>query len=465
MEFEIILLKSLLFNSEFFGKVMPILQKKYFVDLGNQELFSILKNHYSSYKITPSLTEVIATIKNVPNEILRKSIITQIQKVSKVQESHNLDFMLDETVKFIKDAIFTEALILGSDALTEKNETKKIKSKALMEEMSKVSIDSDLGLDFDNIEEMIKYYQEKLIGIKTQHTELNKRLGTGFLPKTLSVICAASGVGKSLLMTDLISGHIKDNKNILLVSMEMSDKETMKRVHANVLDFPINDLKEVDPNSIRNKYNEVKSSGKLFIKEYPNGTFSALMLEQLIESYKIEKGIEFDIVYLDYLGIMKSDLVTPSAGLYSYIKSIVEEVRAVSIKKEIPIVSASQLGRAAFGNTEAGNENISDSVGTVQTADFICFLLQTDSMKEDKKMTVKVTKNRFTGITDSWDMDINYSRMRFSDCLVQKSTIGEKECNDIIDNTMRNEIIAIKNKQNSLTEDFSEDEIMNFLDL
>ena len=78
-------------------------------------------------------------------------------------------------------------------------------------------------------------------------------------------------------------------------------------------------------------YNNMKlegKTGKLFIKDYPSGSFSGLMLDQLIESYKIEKGIVFDIVFVDYVGIMKSDRVSPNAGLYSYIKSIAEEVRA-----------------------------------------------------------------------------------------------------------------------------------------
>ena len=55
---------------------------------------------------------------------------------------------------------------------------------------------------------MIWYFSERNIGILTEHAEFNKRLGTGFLPGTLSVICAAQGVGKSLLMCDLISGFI-----------------------------------------------------------------------------------------------------------------------------------------------------------------------------------------------------------------------------------------------------------------
>jgi hypothetical protein len=39
-------------------------------------------------------------------------------------------------------------------------------------------------------------------------------------------------------------------------------------------------------------------------------------------------------------------------GLYSYVKSITEEVRAVAVKRDIPIVSASQLNRCLHGDSK-----------------------------------------------------------------------------------------------------------------
>lgn len=439
-EFESILLKKLTHNNEYFGKVMPILKRKYFHDIGNQELFSLIKDYYGEYKSIPSLTELVAKVKNVSNAEIRNEIIKSLQSISKTDEVQNTQFMCDETVSWVKDAMYLEALQLGSDGLMKKDDKLKLKAQKILEERSKVTIDSDLGLDFDDIDTMIEYYSERMTGIRTQHKEFNKRLGAGFLPGTLSVILAASGVGKSLMMTDLISGMIKNNKNILLVSLEMADKEIMKRVHANAMDLPINSLLDLSKTSgelseiskersIINKeqiisaYNRMKidgTCGKFFVKDYPSGSFSPLMLEQLVESYRVEKNIKFDIIFIDYIGIMKSDLLSPSAGLYSYIKSIAEEVRASAKKLGLPIISASQLNRSATNNIdEADNSNVSDSMGTVMTADFMLFLLQNEQMKEKKEIVCKITKNRFAGRTDTWMMNIDYEHMRFNDVLIQ----------------------------------------------
>ena len=447
-EFENILLKKLTHNNEYFNKVMPILKKQYFGDIGNQELFALIKEHYKNYKNSPTLTELVASVKNVSNAEIRSEMIKSLQAVNATEEVQNIQFLCDETVSWVKDAMYMAALQIGSDGLMKKDDNLKLKAQKILEERAKVSIDADLGLDFDDIDTMIEYYSERMTGIKTQHKELNARLGPGFLPGTLSVILAASGVGKSLLMTDLISGMIKNNKNILLISLEMSDKEIMKRVHANAMDLPINSLLDlsktegelsrlerpiIDKQQILAAYNNMKLSGtcgKFFVKDYPSGAFSSLMLEQLVESYQMEKDVKFDIIFVDYIGIMKSDLLSPSAGLYSYIKSIAEEVRSTAKKLQLPIVSASQLNRSATNNIdEADNSNVSDSMGTVMTADFMLFLLQNEQMKEKKEIVCKITKNRFAGKTDTWMMNIDYEHMRFYDMIIQGNAFTETSDN------------------------------------
>lgn len=462
-EFEHILLKKLIFSSEYFGKVLPILKSEYFANIGNQELFKLIKNYYNKYRDVPSLTELVGSVKNVSNSEIRSEIIDSLQTINKTEEVKNIEFMCDETVSWVKDAIYLKSLQVGSDGLMKKDENLKKQAKQLMEEMSKISIDTELGLSFDNIEDMIKYYQERNIGIRTQHKELNKRLGAGFLPGTLSIILAAAGIGKSLMGSDLLSGMLKNNKNILYISLEMQDKEVMKRVHANALGLPINSLIDlskteselekitdrpvIDKEQVISAYNKLKTSGncgKLYIKDYPPGTFSALMLEQLIESYKIEKNIEFDLVFLDYLGIAKSDLISPSAGLYSYVKSIAEEFRGVAKKMNIALLSASQLNRGSINNTETvDNSAVSDSVGTTQTADFMLFLLQDEEMKERNEIVCKCTKNRFTGRTDTWLMGIDYEHMRFFDMIVQNP----------MSNAEVSSVIGIEN-ESAIDEDF-----------
>lgn len=481
--FEYLVLKSLVHDGEFFNKCFNLLKSDYFKEFGNKELFKLLKEYYSEYKERPQEIALAALIKNVVNVETRKTIIESLKKLNSLELNKNTQFMCNETIKFIKDAIYYKALEIGSEGLMNKDESKMKKAQGMFEEMSKIQIDSNLGLDFDNIQEQIDYYSKREVGIRTQHKSFNKRLGSGFLPGTLNVILAAQGVGKSLLMCDFISGMLLKNKNILMVSLEMSPNEMLKRIQANVFNIDANsfcDLSKTDgeiqnlerpcttKEKILDAYNKVKlsgSCGKLFIKEYPAGSFSSLMLQDLVEKFKVEKDIKFDIIFIDYLGIMKSDLVSPNVGLYSYIKSIGEEVRAFAVKNSIAVISASQLNRASVNKTDGvDNSMIADSIGTAATADFMVFLLQTEEMKQKSEMLCKITKNRYTGITDSFVMNIDYPKMKFSDidqnkdlpenALVDFKTVEQKEkaesfAKKEISEINKNSFNAIKKADNS----------------
>ena len=63
------------------------------------------------------------------------------------------------------------------------------------------------------------------------------------------------------------------------------------------------------------------------------------------------------------------------------------------------------------------NSAVSDSYGTNATADLMVFILQNEVMKEKSEVLVKFTKNRYTGITDSFMLNIDYQKMRFSDVI------------------------------------------------
>lgn len=97
---------------------------------------------------------------------------------------------------------------------------------------------------------------------------------------------------------------------------------------------------------------------------------------------------------------------------------------------------------SAVNNLESDNAAVSDSIGTVQTADFICFLLQTEEMKERKEVIFKITKNRFNGRTDYFTMSIDYEKMRFTDVIEMTSTDQIAKTEEIINTELEKERIA-----------------------
>lgn len=85
------------------------------------------------------------------------------------------------------------------------------------------------------------------------------------------------------------------------------------------------------------------------------------------------------------------------------------------------------IHNCATNNTQADNSAVSDSYGSVMTADMLMFLLQTEEMKANGDIICKITKNRFSGKTETFPMRVDYTLMRFEDPEMPKSLEARAE--------------------------------------
>ena len=80
--FEEILLKSLIYDGSFFNKIIHLLKTDYFKNIGNKEVFKLLKKYYSEYKERPSEVALVTMVKDVPNAELRKELPSAVSPSS-----------------------------------------------------------------------------------------------------------------------------------------------------------------------------------------------------------------------------------------------------------------------------------------------------------------------------------------------------------------------------------------------
>ena len=76
------------------------------------------------------------------------------------------------------------------------------------------------------------------------------------------------------------------------------------------------------------------------------------------------------------------------------------------------------IHNCAVNNLDVDNSAISDSLSVAMTADFICMILQNEELKGKSECVIKFTKNRYTGMTDTYMMNVDYPHMRFADMVV-----------------------------------------------
>jgi hypothetical protein len=98
------------------------------------------------------------------------------------------------------------------------------------------------------------------------------------------------------------------------------------------------------------------------------------------------------------------------------IKQIAEDLRAIAVKRNLLVISATQINRGAWDATEVSMENIAESAGLAHTADVMYGLIQDPMMHANKEYWLKVLKIRDGhGKGNKCRFTINYDFMRLTE--------------------------------------------------
>jgi replicative DNA helicase len=246
---------------------------------------------------------------------------------------------------------------------------------------------------------------------------LDKALGSGIRDKTLDVVVAPSHGGKSALLIATAAETYLRGKNVLFISLEMTDFEISRRLDANIINHPANRLGELSYDEYTRKLNEAKKyAGKMVVKDYPSGVFSTLTLKSLINELETLEDFKPDLIVIDYLGLMNSTRTTlGKAGGYAFYKSIAEELHGFAKAYDLPVLTAAQLNRGAYDNVNSGLDSIADSLGVIQTADVVIAVLSNEQLRSEGQALLKLLKNRNTGQLSSHLVEVDFSKAQFRD--------------------------------------------------
>jgi replicative DNA helicase len=337
------------------------------------------------------------------------------------------------------------AILDGKD----KNRTKNSLPEILAEALG-VSFDSHVGHDFiEDFAERYDFYHRKEEKIPFDLELMNAITRGGLSRKSLNIILAGTGAGKTLMMCHLAAANLTLGKNVLYITMEMAEEKIAERIDANLLNVPLDDLGHLPKDMYDSKIARVKSKteGKLIIKEYPTASAHVGHFRHLLNELNLKRNFVPDIIYIDYLNICCSSRIKTGSNVnsYTYIKAIAEELRGLAVEKNVPIVSATQTTRTGYSSSDPGLEDTSESFGLPATADFMIALVRTDELDEAGQVMVKQLKNRYAdpAINKKFVLGIDRTKMRLFDTeasaqddLIDDSRGGKKKRSDsVMDNT------------------------------
>ena len=436
MSIENTILSHVLYDDDFARKVLPFLKDEYFQEAGDKLVFSEINKFMISYNSLPTREALqIELSKRVGlGEVEFANAVKMIDGLTK-PEPVDKDWLIENTESFCQEravynAIMESIKILdGKDKGLDKNGIPSILTEALA-----VSFDSHIGHDFLEDSDMrYDFYHRVEEKIPFDIEYLNKITRGGLSRKSLNMILAGTGVGKSLAMCHMAAANMVLGKNVLYITLEMAEEKIAERIDANLLNTPIDQLTLLSKELYDSKVARVraKTSGKLIIKEYPTASAHVGHFRHLINELNLKRSFKPDIIYIDYLNICMSARIKQGSNVnsYSYIKAIAEELRGLAVEKNVPVVSATQTTRSGFGSSDPGLEDTSESFGLPATADFMIALISTEELQELDQIMVKQLKNRYADptINRRFVLGVDRPKMRLYDVdeSAQKGVMNE----------------------------------------
>ena len=418
------ILRNLLTNEKYTRKVMPFVQPDYFEGV-YQQLFKEIAKYVAKYNKLPT-QESFKIELDQSDKFNDEQYRHAVEIMPSIFDTEQIDdkWLVDTTEKWCQDRAVYNAIMQSITIIDGKHQT--LTKNALPDILSKalaVSFDTNIGHDYiENVDERYDFYHAHEERIPFDLEFFNKITKGGLPNKTLNIALAGTGVGKSLFMCHVGASALTQGKNVLYITMEMSEERIAERMDANLLDVPIDQLEHLSKEMLTNKVSTIaaRTNGKLIIKEYPTGQANTSHFRALLNELKLKKNFIPDIIFIDYLNICASSRMKGMGGAinsYSYIKAIAEEIRGLAVEFNVPIVSATQTTRAGYASSDIGLEDTSESFGLPATADLMFALISNEELNSLGQILVKQLKNRYNDPTQykRFALKVDRSKMRLED--------------------------------------------------
>jgi KaiC/GvpD/RAD55 family RecA-like ATPase len=385
-------------------------------------LAKLAKDFHTKFGESPSKDQMKALVKDDPNEI-SDDIVSAVYSIN-INE-YDQDWIKRTSESWIKWKHFDKQLVKTieyvktQDVSPDNVEDIVTRAIGMISSEGSLNFDSDIGLDFFNPEHHIQRKNKKL---ETGWTFIDNVSGGGYDPKSLVIYAGEQNVGKSIWLANDAANFVRMGHNVVFITAEMSAQKVLKRIGANLLDIPMMeyDQKSVNRDFMKRRLEKISRGllppGKLFIKEFPTSQGSVLDIEAYLKELQESQDHKVNVLVVDYINILSNYRNPNTENTYMKIKQIAEDLRALAVKRDMLVISATQLNRGAWDSTEIKMENIAESAGLAHTADVMYALIQDSMMHANREYWLKVLKIRDgQGKGSRCRFNINYDNMRLTE--------------------------------------------------
>ena len=294
------------------------------------------------------------------------------------------------------------------------------KVKGLINDRNNLTFNTDLGLDFFD---PMAHDQRETEKVSSGYNFIDYALGGGYdKGGNLVVYAGEQNIGKSIFLANDAATAVKMGHNTAVVTAEMAAHKFVKRLGANLLTIPVNEYQEKAKNKdlIKRKLESIGNGftppGQLFIKQFPTSQATVLDIESYLLQIEEERMIKMDVVVIDYINILANYRNPNTENTYMKIKQIAEDLRAMGVRNNWLIITATQITRSGYNASDIGMTDIAESAGLSHTADVMLGIIQDELMHAEHEYWLKILKIRDgEGKGVKCRLNINYNYMRLTE--------------------------------------------------
>jgi len=411
-QFEKTFIYKCLTDEQYFSIVVDNVEYDYISCESKRHVFTTIKNFFERNNALPTNTEIRNFLTTTADKNAFKTVLSEISGIDK---QFNEEELYRNTEQFLKERAVYKTIFEVGDIL----QNNKLDTGAILDKFEKtcnIDLTTNYGIEmFKDSDKIVKELTRVDPVISSGWNWLDDKLDGGFLAngRSMYIFAGLPNIGKSIVLGNIAQNIAKQGKNVLVVTLEMSEMMYAKRFCSSLSKIPIRQLK-TDTATLSKMLTEMKQNpkqGRIYIKEFPPSTITPRQLGAFIKKLK-NSGIRIDAICLDYLNLLTT---TFGSNTYERVKHISEQVRALSYTFNCPIITLTQFNRTQYTVSEPTLASVGESYGMSATADFMAGAFQLDEDNENGIIRLGLMKNRFGQNYGTNAFRIDYSTLTITE--------------------------------------------------
>jgi replicative DNA helicase len=268
----------------------------------------------------------------------------------------------------------------------------------------------DMGQEY--IEDFeLRYAQRDIKAVPTGWKEMDKIMHNGFGLGIgeLGVVAAPPGRGKSHVLVALGANAIVHKKNVVHITLELSEDVTGLRYDSNITNIPMDEIL-----LHKDKVGETLRShklGKLYIKYFSPKKVSTLGIKNYLEKLR-QHGVKVELLIVDYADRIKP--IQKEREKRHELETIYEELRDLGGEYDFPVRTASQINRSGANEDVIEMESVAEAYAKANPVDFFFTLSRKQVDKENNTGRFYVAKSRLgmDGVVFPIEIDTSRSKLK-----------------------------------------------------